>query len=64
MLRYPLENHLEQPAFCSPYITKQELQVRINHYKMVTYVYWYMWLHYHYASLSYWYCTCYMVTNW
>lgn len=35
MLRYPQEIHLEQPAFCSPYITKQELQVRINHYKMV-----------------------------
>ena len=35
MFRYPLEIHLEQPAFCSPYMTKQELQVRINHYKMV-----------------------------
>jgi hypothetical protein len=35
MFRYPQDVHLEQPAFCSPYIKKQELQVRINHYKMV-----------------------------
>ena len=35
MFRYPQDVHLEQPAFCSPDITKQELQVRINHYKMV-----------------------------